>query len=51
LDVTGKMMALGGFIMGSVMHETIDPTLKIKEDQIEAHRKRQREQLIQYVPT
>lgn len=49
LDVTGKMTSAAGIIMGTVLCETA-ALGDIKADQVEAHRKRQRERAIRYMP-
>ncbi len=50
LDVTGKMTAAAGYVMGAVMHEAWDRSSKMKEEQIEAHFKRQRAKPVRYAP-
>ncbi len=49
LDVTGKMTAAGGLIVGTFMYETADRTA-MNGDQVEAHLKRQRERPVRYMP-
>ncbi len=50
LEVTGKIGAAAGCVMGSFMSETWDRSSKMKEGQIEAHLKRQRQQPVRYGP-
>jgi hypothetical protein len=50
LDVTGRMGAAAGCVMGAVMHETWDRSSKMKEGQIEAFRKRQLAKPVRYAP-
>ncbi len=49
LDVTGKMTAAAGLIVGAFLHETTDRTA-LDGTQVEAHLKRQREQAVRYMP-
>ncbi len=49
LDVTGKMTAPAGLIVGSVLVETTDRTA-MAGTQVEAHLKRQRERSPRYMP-
>jgi hypothetical protein len=49
LDVTGKMTAAAGLIVGAFLCETTDRTA-MDGAQIEAHLKRQREQAVRYMP-
>lgn len=50
LDVSGKMTAAAGVIMGAMMSETWDRDWKMTEEQIEAFRKEHREQSVRYAP-
>jgi len=49
LDVTGRMTAAAGLIVGSFLYETTDRTA-MDGGRVGAHLKRRREQAVRYMP-